>query len=405
MKSLNKENPNCINNPAECIQWNSGNIDYLGICNGDYLPEIIWEIVNKLQAIAGSDLSQFDIDSLLTICNQKAPLEVTLISILTLLRDNQVCLKSYIDILSQQIQELSNDKNITINLQCLATSEYNLGVTQEQLNQLVVDKLCAQQVEINLLKTKSTSLDSRVTLLENAPPVAAIEPTFSTCVDGVVKKTSDQVKSIANTFCNYRIVVGDTTEIAKALSNVPAVWSQTSFLNELITRGLISKWDVNPTSLADNYNNLLLAYTMLQQDVANILATCCAPTCDKIKIGFSIIPGDETNDFIIRFRNTDGTSIPSGYTDSGSTITFTDIDGVSYGPFTIDVTQEESESYNLTGLNLNKAILISINAKVTNGSLFCEKCVAKSVNLNDAACPVCEVTATGGQVTIVYQVY
>lgn len=144
---------------------------------------------------------------------------------------------------------------------------------------------------------------------------------------------------------------------------------------------------------------------MLQQDVANILATCCAPTCDKVKIGFSIIPGDESNDFIIRFRNTDGTSIPSGYTDSGSTITFTDIDGVSYGPFTIDVTKEESESYNLTGLNLNKAILISINAKVTNGSLFCEKCVAKSVNLNDAACPVCEVTATGGQVTIVYQVY
>ena len=87
------ETENCIPTPSSCIQWNGGDIDFLGICNGDWLNNILWEIITKLQEVAGEDLSGFDIDSILDLCSQKAPQEVNLLSILNVLRKNQICMK------------------------------------------------------------------------------------------------------------------------------------------------------------------------------------------------------------------------------------------------------------------------------------------------------------------------
>ncbi len=83
MKKLNNcVVENCIPTPSSCVEWNGGDIEYLGICNGDSLNNIIWEIIAKLEDLAGEDISSFDIDTLLDICNKKAPLEINLISIL-----------------------------------------------------------------------------------------------------------------------------------------------------------------------------------------------------------------------------------------------------------------------------------------------------------------------------------
>ena len=84
---------NCIPTPSSCVEWNGGDIEFLGICDGDSLNTLMWEVINKLEEIAGEDLSSFDIDSLLDICNQTAPNETTLINILNILKNNQICLK------------------------------------------------------------------------------------------------------------------------------------------------------------------------------------------------------------------------------------------------------------------------------------------------------------------------
>ena len=72
-KVNNCNTDNCIETQSSCTIWNGGDIDYLGICNGQSINNVVWEIVTKLEDIAGDDLSSFDIDSLLDICNQKAP--------------------------------------------------------------------------------------------------------------------------------------------------------------------------------------------------------------------------------------------------------------------------------------------------------------------------------------------
>lgn len=67
---------NCIPTPSSCVEWNGGDIEYLGICNGDSLNNLVMEIVGKLQDIAGEDLSQFDIESLADICVKKLQMKL-----------------------------------------------------------------------------------------------------------------------------------------------------------------------------------------------------------------------------------------------------------------------------------------------------------------------------------------
>ena len=122
----NCEVENCIPTPSSCVTWNGGDIEYLGICDGDSLNNITVEIVSKLQEIAGEDLSQFDIDSLTDICNQRAPNEITVLSVLNLIKANQICLKDFIDTLSEQLNSLLSNSGVSVNLKCYADFD-NLG--------------------------------------------------------------------------------------------------------------------------------------------------------------------------------------------------------------------------------------------------------------------------------------
>ena len=68
MKKLqNCEVENCIPTPSSCVTWNGGSIEYLGICDGDSLNTLLWEVITKLEEITGEDLSSFDIDSLIEV--------------------------------------------------------------------------------------------------------------------------------------------------------------------------------------------------------------------------------------------------------------------------------------------------------------------------------------------------
>src|SRR4051812_40770161 len=100
---------NCIPTPSGCVEWDGGDISFLGVCNGDSINTLFFEIVKKLQSIAGEDLSGFDLDSLLDICNLKAPAEVSLINILNVIKSTQVCLKDYVDGISEQLANLLNE--------------------------------------------------------------------------------------------------------------------------------------------------------------------------------------------------------------------------------------------------------------------------------------------------------
>jgi hypothetical protein len=396
MKKVECKEQNCIETPTGCIVWNGGTIDYLGICDGDSLNNLLWEVVHKLQDITGEDLSSFDIDSLIEICNQQAPSEVTILSILNIVKANQICLKDFIDDLNDRLNELFSSTAVNVNLKCYAEFD-NLGnslsISRDELDQLIIDNLCDHEDRLDTLDGKVISLQSQIDNLSTSSTVD--ELSFATCVNASELPTSSQVINLADAFCDLEDSTGDSSDIASALANTPGD------LNAEF--GLISGWILTPANWAENYNNLLLEVENLRQRIIFMEENCCAVTCEDVKLGFTAIYNEDNDGVIIKFTAGAGTSIPSGFTGSGSTVVITDVDG-NTAEETITIANNSEHEILVTGLNLTGDLTITVTAVITNGSLTCQKCINKIIK--KATCAYCEICAAGvegSSIVIVYE--
>lgn len=366
MKKANKLRDNCIISQTSCSDWSGGDIEYLGICQGDPLDNVILEIVGKLQDIAGEDLSSFDLDALLDICGKKEPKELTLLSILNIIKENHICLKDYITSLQEVVSELSLTQNVNVNMKCFADID-NLGnvlsITRDQLDQIVIDNLCSQKKRIETLEAISLNLQSQIDVINNDTNIN--EATIATCVDTNEKPVSSQVISIATRLCDL----------------------------ETIVNGL----STTLSSLVTTVNNIDARVTFMEEN-------CCAATCDDIKLGFTALFNEDASGLIIRFTWGAGTKIPSGFVDKGSVGTITDRNGNTLD-FNIDIVDNFTNSNEteviISGLDLGAELEISITAKIGTDTFTCEKCLYKTARTSN--CGVCTVCTTGsGTISIVY---
>lgn len=401
MKKVNCEVENCIESQSSCTIWNGGDIDFLGICNGQQINNIIWEIVTKLESITSDDLSSFDIDSLINICSQKAPNEITLLSILNVIKQSQICLYDYINILTERINEINNSNTVNINLKCYADFD-NLGnslqLTRDQFDQLLINIACDYKNRIETIEGKIINLEQQIDSLSNSSQVE--ELSFSTCVDNSIQPTSTQVKNIASAFCEFRDLYGTIGEMQTALSQIP-----TNFDSDFssIDPGNWIPANVR-NSFSDVMNNLLIAFGNIVARVKSIEENCCQVTCKDVELGFNVTYNEDRDGIIITFTSGSGTFIPNGFTDIGSTITITDGLG---GQITnsLDITDlfynnNQFEIPIVTLSNLND-LDININAKITNGAITCDKCLSNTIKR--PGCAYCTLTATD-PVTVIYRI-
>lgn len=397
MKKLNNcVVENCVPTPSSCVEWNGGDIEFLGICDGDSLNNLLWEVINKLEEIAGEDLSAFDIDSLLDICNHKAPTEITILNILNILKDNQICLKDFIDNLSEQLAELLNTQNVNVNLKCYAEFD-NLGnslsITRDNLDQLIIDNLCNHKLRIETLEGKVISLQSQIDNLDLTPDPTEIN--FATCIDPVVKPTSSQVVSVADELCDLETATGDPGDISSALASTPGD------LNAEF--GLITGWILAPDNWAENYNNLLLEVENLRQRINIIEDNCCALTCEDIELGFTALFNEDNDGIIISFTAGAGTVIPLGFEDKGSTLKITDRNGV-FVTGAIDIVDNfrdnDPTEVSIVGLDLGGDLDLSITARIGTDAQTCEFCLSRPIKTN-AGCTFCTICNTGEDGTVI----
>jgi hypothetical protein len=396
---------NCVPTPSSCIDWNCGDIKSLGICNGDPLCNVIWEIVYKLEEIAGEDIASFDIDELLNICNQKAPLEITLISILTLLKNNDICLKDYIDTLNDKINELSSIQGVKVNLKCyneLDNLGNSLSITREQLDQLVIDKLCnhkqrIESIEGDIITIKQDIIDLEINPVINElefPIVCAATPSLS----HPTAPTSSQVLNIAADLCALESQTGIPSDISSALGNTP---DYSTLAPDIIV--LPAYW-ASPNSWAQNYSNLLLALENALDRLSTIEETCCSIDCTDVMVGFTASFNEDNDGVIIKFTSGAGTNIPGGFLDLGSTITITDEDGNVETFITSDpdlIANNAIIEIPVSTLITVGDVNINVDTNIGNGSLTCSKCLNKTIKR--AACSFCVLTATD-TVTITYKI-
>lgn len=402
MKKLdNCKNENCIPTPSSCVEWNGGEIKYLGICDGDQLNNLLWEVVTKLQEIAGEDLSQFDIDSLADICNKKAPNEVTLLSILNLLKDTQICLKDFIDNLSENLAELLNQNSVDINLKCYAEFDNfgnSLAITRDELDQLVIDNLCNHKDRIETLEGKVTGLQSQIDNLSTTTTVE--ELSYDTCLDpGVDKPTSTNVTELAQAHCDLEDAVGTPSDIGNMMGNFPSG----SIPADLI---LHPNWIGAPINEAQVLSNSMLVIENLLGRVLSIEENCCAVDCTNVKIGYTVAYNEDGTSVLVTFTSGAGFNVPNDFDDQGSTITVTDIDGnvETYITSEEEIQLNEQIEIPVSNLNLDGDLIVSVKSVFSNDSITCQDCSSKTLKSN-ARCAFCTITNTGeeGDIVIMYE--
>lgn len=390
---------NCIPTPSSCVEWNGGDIKFLGICNGDNLNNIVLEIVAKIEAIAGEDLSSFDIDSIISICNQALPIEVNLLSILNALKSSDICLKDYIDALTDRVNAITSAQKINVNLKCFADFD-NLGnalsLTRDDFDQLLIDTACNHKQRIESLESGQTSLQNQINSLDLTPEIT--ELSIATCVNAGILPVSTQIVNTSTAFCDLQDATGGPIDIAAALAKVPGT--------DNARYGLIAGWILSPDNQADVIGNLLLKILNLEERIIFMEDNCCAASCNDIKLGFTAIFNEDGSGIIIKFTAGAGTDIPSGFTDSGSTIIITDIDGnTSEGVIDVVDNFNNNLEYEIlvSGLNLTGDLEVNITAKIGNEAIICEKCIHKLVKSSN--CGFCIITASGADGSSAVLVY
>lgn len=391
MKQKNKEESNCVKSYTQCIQWNLGDIPSLGITNGDYMDELVYAIVNKLCELSDPlDLSTLSLQCLIDKLNNTEPIPRTIQTVFQLLIDNECSLKDLIDELQNQINDI-NSTSLTLNLKCLAQYDVYgnpLPYNVQSVLQSLIDEICPLKDTVAHLSTVVVDLQTQINNI-NVTPYEL--PSITTCISA--NKVLDvSVKDIATSLCNLRNATGTEIQLQTAMAN-----QCPNFNNQF---GNIVGWNLAPVNLAQSYSNLELAFCDVLNRLIIMETTCCGPTCDKIKLGFSVEVDRDLKQMTFCFTSGAGTYIPYGFYDCGSVITITDEAGNVAAPQTTVISQDgcvSGISYSsLTG----KIFFVSIKTKFClkdregNLILTCQDCLNKTIDIS-AECPVCKVCVIG----------
>lgn len=385
------------NNSSNTIVWTGKDVPCLGIKYGDILTKVIHTIACKVCDLAADiDVSTVDISCLIDAPNL-SPSDKNVKTILQLLLDNQCELKDLIDAIETGE---SGDPTLTLNLKCLKKfDEFDNEIPQNlnQTLQSIVNQVCDNKDDIAIIKQDIIDLQELVEQLEDIDPYT--EPSITTCLNVQSRPVSQVVPIAATAICNINTILGNSSDVSGAIGR------QCASIPGDVTSAL--GWVSSPTNLAHTVNNIWLLLCNINARVTAIEQTCCAPSCDKIKLGFQTDINYDDQEMTLTFTSGAGTSIPSGFVDCGTVLTITDKDGTVKTFQDLEITMNEAIGpLDISGL-ASGVLTLSFKTKFCLKDendvniLVCQDCITEEVNyFNDTCCTI--VNNGTAAVTIIF---
>lgn len=383
-KNKNSKTSGCIESFSSCTVWNGPNIPCLNIETGDCLNDVIFNIADKIcEALQPIDLSNISLQCLIDKLGIIEPSEKTIPSILQILIDNDCKLYDLIKLVESKI--INPNTILNLDLKCLVTRDI-FGtvpqVNQLQLDQLLIDKVCSLQIRVTDLEIKVIDLQNQIDNIE-LPPYT--EPVVSSCLYSN-KAVSQAVNLTATKVCQMETKIGNSSQIDVAIGRQCASLGSLFITNPNFIQ--------NPTSLAETNNNQWIIICNLLDRLTSIEQTCCAPSCDKIKLGFFYSYDSDTRVLTLTFASGAGTFIPSGFTDCGSEFTVKDCDGNIILTNSSVITAGGDVELTLpSGVCINK-LTISIKTKfclrdINNTIILtCQDCYSREIETEEVCCEI-----------------
>jgi hypothetical protein len=415
----NTNTEGCSPISSNCVIWQGPDLPCLNLCKGDTVSDVVYKLAEEVCDLKDSiGLSNVDLACLLKVCQTTPEPAKTLNNILQLLVNKVCCLS---DIIKALPPPGNNYQEPILNLPtCLQYPDGTGGtVTKLIHNQYtlrIATVLCALQTTVTNQGGQISSLDVRVTALENKVPVV---PQISSCLLGTLANVEVVVEELEDQFCLYKTALGPLSDINIVPSRQCANLNTQMQLATGFPMTSLVGWKSSVTNLAQSLNNLWLTVCDIRGAVKIIQDTCCKVDCDDIIIDFDYRWIDAVT---LRIFFTPKSTLPAGFYDCnqtfGNKITITDGNGSSWNTYfffrnsnplnltgLLDdiniITNGYDLDFSLSPLDTSTVLKFDSNLCFTNGTTQCIKCFDKEVDAYiNTDC--CTITASA-TVTIVYQ--
>lgn len=360
------------------IVWQGPDIPCIGLCNTDTVSTVVYKVAEKICSLNTElDLTTLDLACVIDLCTgcQNDPGFWSLKNILQILLDNDCKLKDLIESLNAVNSSVNDQCAIVLDLGCLEAAYIELcGVLPDVLDlnkvlQIIIDTLCDLKTNVDNLTAQMAELEAQFAALENCANDTYTEPFIGDVVDGTSIDSclnpapytltggtplilSEHVVQVTDpAVCDLRTDVGSDADIEETISS--------QCIEDYIGIAPVVQNATNLTNVLTN-NNVIICDLISR--VKTIESTCCAPTCDDIRIGFLSTYNAGTNEYTLSFTAGSGTYIPPGFTDCGGTIVLTDISGNTLSIPTLPqgLTNGSDFVINVTGLDTSGPITVQV---------------------------------------------
>jgi len=412
--SSDKEN--CSPISSNCIIWQGPSISCINLCKGDSVSDIVYKLAVELCDIQTNTtltepngVSLLQLDCLLQLCSTTPKPELTTAAVLQLIINKICCtyeeLNTAINNLAASTGGSTNGNTartgngssepiLDLPL-CLQYTDTFTGqfVTTLPLTPYVINlanAFCTLKVTVEEHTTQISSLDGRVTILEDAPccyvaPTIVPSCAYGGLIEGISTQMNTVVTALDGEYCTLRSVLGTNTQLISAAGSQCANLGSLNALSQSGTMSSLPGWNNTINSFAQSMQNLWLTVCDMR-GVINDLRICCAGNrCSSLFLGFTV--GSASTSSITLFFNT-LTTIPGvDYLDCPtlSSLRIDDGNGHVYDSnstanFSLITASTDSGgvTFDITAANLNDTLswTITVNGCIINDAGTCSKTVS-----------------------------
>jgi hypothetical protein len=419
----------CSPTTSNCVTWQGPDLLCINLCTGDTVSDVVFKLATELCALKEAlNLSDLDLSGLAAFCTTaQAPAAITLTTALQYLTNKIVCLHGLIpdNIAAEVLLDIPNciggvtgtKYNYTDVINLITNKLVNILGTHcdtsnviDALYNLITDPQTGLNTQIAVINNRITSLQTQVSSVVNSQSIQA-----SSCSGGGVTTLNALTKTIDDNVCTLMSIFDSTYSVAKSTTGSQKVTNaisqgQIDGDKSLIQTGTLAtvyntEWKQTASNIGDSLNNLWIAVKDVRAAVQLIQDNCCKVTCDNIAVSFT-----QTFDLTAQTVTLDfaTSSIPIGFSDKGTSISLTDVNGLAVNIVTDGSTYpyivyETGTAPNIIqhfgkitipigGLSTGK-LLISFRSNFVSESSVCSNCFSKEINYVNDSC--CAITNTG----------
>jgi hypothetical protein len=377
------------------VIWSGPDIECIDLCKGDTISDVQYKVASKLCDLLES-LNFSDVD--LKCLNEEGLCDIADKSI----RNVVIILIKAFCKLKDDLgggQSVEDESKLEVNLRCLAITDQAGNILNDDSNneivQTIIDSVCANTFDIELLKSKLDSLTEVVNSIPQQVPYQL--PSITSCLYTGAKKLDVAVGVLSADYCSLKAATGGPSDISAGMvQQSPALFT---------VYGQNADFTQSPSNLGQTVANMWIVINDLHNRIASIETTCCKTDCSSVAIGFGVSLNDNRDTATLRFTYGNGTNIPDGFVDCGSVLSVTDTFG-NVTSYRITIANDEEIDVDLSALNTSSDYLFTIETCMSNPEtgVRCQKCITKNIKYQNT-CAYCKFTntSTSGNIILIVE--